>query len=60
MILSILSVLFAQVNDLYWTTLNVLNVLPTLFMILINSSVFNAEEEDFTIKPLKLANVQKI
>lgn len=60
MILSILSVLFAQVNDLYWTTLNVLNVLPTLFMILINSSVFNVEEEDFTIKPLKLANVQKI
>lgn len=60
MILSILSVLFAQLNDLYWTTVNVLNVLPTLFMILINSSVFNVEEEDFTIKPLKLANVQKI
>lgn len=60
MILLILSVLIVQPNDLYWMAPNVWNVQLTPFTILINFNVYNVEEEDSTIKLLKLVNAQKI
>lgn len=60
MTLLILSVLIVQPNDLYWMALNVWNVQLIPFTILINFNVYNVEEEDSTIKLLKLVNAQKI
>lgn len=60
MILLTLDVLFAQPSDLYWMALNVWNVQPIPSTIIINFNVYNVEEEDSTIKLLKLANAQKI
>lgn len=60
MILLTLGVLFAQPNDLYWMALNVWNVQKILSTTIINFNVYNVEEEDSTIKLLKLASAQKI